>query len=419
MKLINFILSSAINLLAFRSFNIILVWAVITNSEDNSLYLGLVVALMWLFNLVSLPISGDILDKYNKRTVLIYSSFISIFSSLLFFSNIYFFESSIIITSICASILAATNSITSSSINSVIPFIAKKAQIDKAISLASTFNSLQTIIGVLLGGSLIAIFGVTIASMLIIALYMMSALFILFVNIDEENNASHNEVTFFKRATAGFKVLYQIECERIICYTAMITNFVLTPLLMVVIPFYVANELHSNAKLLATFEATFAFGMLLGAALLSRVDFNIHRRIYPVVIGNTLIGLGIIGFSLLTPIVFKAFCLGISGFGLTSKGVACNSIRAFAVPNSHRARLESAIFFLCIATIPIGSQFFGYIIHVTHIDSLDKILFFMGAIIILTSALPILSNQTFNILNKPNFELDQLYKTRYPSAFGG
>ncbi|WP_045500528.1 MFS transporter [Vibrio hyugaensis] len=419
MKLINFILSSAINLLAFRSFNIILVWAVITNSEDNSLSLGLVVAIMWIFNLISLPISGDILDKYKKRTVLIYSSFISICSSLLFFLNLHLLESSIMITSICASILAATNSITSSSINSVIPFIAKKRQLDKAISLASTFNSLQTIIGVLLGGSLIAIFGVTISSVIIIFLYALSSLLVMFVYIDEKENESCNDDAFFKRLSAGFKVLYQIECERVICYTAMITNFVLTPLLMVVIPFYVVNALHSDAKLLAVFEATFALGMLLGASVLSRVDFNIHRRIYPVVIGNILMGVGIIGFSLLTPIVFKAFCLGISGFGLTSKGVACNSIRAFAVPNSHRARLESAIFFLCIATIPVGSQFFGYIINVTNIDYIDNILFFMGVIIILTSVFPILSSQTLNILNKPNFELDQLYKTKYPSVFGG
>ena len=167
MSLINFLLSSAIGLLAFRSFNIILIWSVIANSENNSVALGLVVALMWAFNLVSLPFSGDFLDKYRKRSVLIVGAVLSITFTILFVGNLIYHDSSLVLMSVCASVLAATNSITSSSINSVIPFIAERSQLTRAIGLASTFNSLQTIIGALLGGSLIAFFGVTLAGVLV------------------------------------------------------------------------------------------------------------------------------------------------------------------------------------------------------------------------------------------------------------
>ena len=421
MSLINFLLSSAIGLLAFRSFNIILIWSVIANSENNSVALGLVVALMWAFNLVSSPFSGDFLDKYRKRSVLIVGAVLSITFTILFVGNLIYHDSSLVLMSVCASVLAATNSITSSSINSVIPFIAERSQLTRAIGLASTFNSLQTIIGALLGGSLIAFFGVTLAGVLVLGLYVVSLSLLIFVHIEEPEREScpvqHDEPVFFKRMIAGFKILYHINCERVMCYAAMIINFVLTPLFMVVIPFYVVEELHADAKVLAVFEATFAVGMLLGATVLSRVDFNTHRRIYPIVVGDILMGLGVIGFSLFEAIPLKALCLSVAGFGLTSDNVAFHGVRAFAAPDSHRARLEGAIFFLCIATIPLGSQFFGYLIHLANGPQLDWVLMAIGLLITATSILPLLSTHTLDILKLSNRELDQLYTNRYPAAF--
>lgn len=416
MKLINFLTSSALNLLAFRVFNISLIWSVVTISGENSSSLGAMIALMWIFNLVSLPLAGDLLDRYNKHIVLITSGAISILASISFWVNIQYFNNSLLIMSLSASILAATNSITSSSINSLIPFIAKKAQVSKAVSLAATMNSLQTVIGAILGGSLIALLGLNKTSILILILYSISLFQIYFVGL--KNKATeNNKLKLYARFTAGFKTLYLIKNERVICYTAMITNFILTPLLMVIIPFYVIEELHRSAQVLAIFDSSFAFGMFLSALILTKVDFNKYIRIYPVVIGNILIGLGIIGFSLLDPIIIKSLSLCLSGFGLTMKGIACNGIRALAVPNSHRARLEGAIFFLCIITIPIGSQIFGYILTTLGGEYTSNIVFFMGSIIITSSILPILSKDTLFILNKKNDQLEQIYTSMYPSAF--
>ncbi len=418
MRLLNFLICSGLSLVAFRSFSIILVWSVIKMNGEDSFTLGAVIALMWVFNLIALPLAGDCLDRFAKKEVLVVGAIVSILSSAVFWVNYETLGSSIVVMALCASVLAATNSITSSSINSLIPFIAHKDQLNRAVGLAATMNSLQVIIGAIFGGSLIAFLGVHLAILFVVGLYGLALVMLLFVFFSEPEHTPHDE-SYLRRVIAGFKVLYTVDSERVICYTAMVTNFVVTPLLMVVVPYYVAVQLRQEATTLALFEASFALGMLVGAALLSRMDFNRHRRILPVVTGNVLIGAGIIAFSMSESIAFQAISFCVSGFGLTMKGVACNSIRAFAVPDSHRARLEGAIFFLCIVTIPFGSQLFGYLIATIDPSQLNALIIVMGLAIITTSFWPLLSKRTVYVLGRSNDQLEQLYKKLYPTAFGG
>lgn len=418
MRLLNFLICSGLSLVAFRSFSIILIWSVIKMTGENSFALGGVIALMWLFNLISLPLAGDCLDRFAKKNVLVIGELVSIAFCAVFLLNHEVLGGSILVMALCASVLAATNSITSSSINSLIPFIAEKSQLNRAVGLAATMNSLQVIIGAIFGGSLIAFLGIKVAILFVVGLYVLAFVLLLFVSFSEPEQ-HHQEEAYPRRVIAGFKVLYAVDSERVICYTAMVTNFVVTPLLMVVVPYYVVTQLQQGATTLALFEASFAVGMLLGATLLSRVDFNRHRRVLPVVVGNVLIGVGIIAFSMFEVIAWQVFSLCVSGFGLTMKGVACNSIRSFAVPDTHRARLEGAIFFLCIATIPIGSQLFGYLIATIEPSQLNTLIIVMGVGVIATSFWPLLSKRTMFVLGQSNIQLEQLYKKLYPTAFGG
>ncbi|MBT2948869.1 MFS transporter [Vibrio anguillarum] len=405
--------------MAYRSFNIILVWFIVTKSS-NSLDLGTIVALMWAFNLTSLPLVGDSFDRFKKKNILILGGIFSLSFSLIFLIDVGVYSGSITIISMCACVLAVTNSITTGSINTLLPFIATKEQLDKSVSLAATFNSAQSIIGSVIGGTMIALLGVEPASLVVVSFFLVSLVLILFLSINEKGSVSVDIVQgekFISRITQGFKTLHYIKSEKIICYTAMLNNFVLTPLLMVVLPYYVSRELKSDATTLALLESMFAVGMLSGAALLSKLDFNLYKRIYPIVLGNMMIGIGVILFSVFDWVYIKAFGLCISGFGLTVKGVACNSVRVFAVPNSYRGKLEGAILFLCIGTIPLGSYLFGYFQESFDYEQKYCLIGYMGVIILLTSFLPIFSKKTRFVLGQSNQKLDGLYKSMYPSAF--
>ncbi|WP_330927438.1 MFS transporter [Candidatus Sororendozoicomonas aggregata] len=418
MSLYSFLFSSAISLLAFRSFNIVLIWSVV--SENNSsVTLGAIIAIMWLFNLISLPVAGELLDSKDKKNILIKNAILPIIAIIFFYINTTQLDNNIVISALCASLLAACNSVTSSSINSMIPFIADKKSYTKSIGMATTFNSFQMIIGAILGGAFIALLGVHGAILTVASFYLIAFIFINTVTIrgTVSENQDDNKEALFQRMLVGFKVLSKLPNEKHICYTAMITNFVVTPLLTVVIPFYVVEKLNAGANTLAMFESAFAAGMLIGATLSLKIQFNVFSRLLPVIIGNILIGSGILCFVIFESTYLKILSLALSGFGLSAKGIACNSIRAFAVPDKFRARLEGAIFFLCILTIPLGSQLFGYLLSAPQAVSINTVIMIMGGIIILTSIVFITSREVQSTLKKTNGDLEDLYTKKYPEAF--
>ena len=189
--------------------------------------LGTVIAIMWVFNLIFLPISGELLDTKDKKKILHLNSIVAILAISVFYLNTIYLENGIIVSALCASILAANNSISSSGINSIIPFIAKKESYTKAIGIATTFNSFQTIIGAFLGGGFIAIWGVQGAIIIVITLYSISYLLVHLIKIKKvttsERNLKDNNLT--QRMMIGFKVLSKLSAEKHICYTSMISNF--------------------------------------------------------------------------------------------------------------------------------------------------------------------------------------------------
>ncbi|QUJ69821.1 MFS transporter (plasmid) [Photobacterium sp. GJ3] len=419
MNIFNFLISSAMSLLAFRSFSIIFVWSIATmEGGSNSIILGSIIALMWLINLVSLPLSGDLLDRNKKKKILVFSSVLSVITINLYYVFFYHLEVSFVYLAIVASILATTNSIVTSSINSTIPFLTEKENYTKYIGIAASLNSVQAIAGAILGGGGVALIGSQWSIIIVSAFYIISLFLLFLVKIRGENIDRTECQNFLKSASVGFRILFKINNEKITCYIAMVTNFILTPMMVVILPLYVANNYH-DIKPLAYFEVSFAIGMGMGGVILSKIDFNTHKRLKPAVIGNMLIGIGIILFSILELFYFKVFSMIISGFGLSFINIATNSVRSFAVPNEFRARLESAIFFLCVVTIPIGSQSFGYLIQYFGHEIMNTLLFVMGAIVALSSFTFFISKHTREILLKSNDQLDQIYIKKYPSAFKG
>ncbi|MDO6704946.1 MFS transporter [Photobacterium sp. 1_MG-2023] len=412
-------ISSALSLLAFRSFSIISVWSIATmEGENNSIILGSIIALMWLINLVTLPLSGDLLDRNRKKKILIISSILSVIAINAYYFFFYHSEVSYVYLAIAASILATANSIVTSSINSTIPFLTDKENYTKYIGIATSLNSIQSIAGAILGGGGVALFGSQMSILVVSIFYAISLILLFFVKIRGEELATTNRQSFLQRSSVGFRILFKINNEKITCYIAMITNFILTPMMVVILPLYVASHYH-DIKPLAYFEISFAMGMGLGGLILSKVDFNTHTRLKPAVFGNMLIGVGIIFFSILDSFYLKLLSMLFSGFGLSLINIATNSVRSFAVPNHFRARLESAIFFLCVITIPIGSQSFGYLIQNYGQEIMNPLLFMMGAIVSFSSLTFFLSKHTRIMLLKSNEELDQIYIKSYPSAFKG
>ncbi|MEZ8695140.1 MFS transporter [Vibrio splendidus] len=405
-----YIFSHLASIVAFRSTTIVVIWALV-QSFGQAESVGTLVAIMWIANICFLPISGFLLDMYSKKTIILASSIGSLSASALL---LYHYES-LLSCVLIVSILSIFNSVISTAPNSLIPLLVGKEKLTKAIGLSSTLNSLQVIIGAVIGGGVIYVIGVEVSLYVTAALYLLSLVLVLsmtFPRVPVENEKTPNKAI---QITQGFRSLKRLKPEVMFCLSAMVGNFILTPLISVIIPIYVQHNLYNNVGYVVLFESAIAVGMILGGTISIKAT-ALLTRYHQVLLGGCLIGLGVIAFASLEHAYFKAFALLCSGMGLTIKGIPFSSLRGHAVPHDYKARIESAIFTLCILSIPIGSLTFSYILDNTLLD-INNLVMFMGVLIILSLTFITFSKESVQVLKQGDDDLEHYYTQKYPKAF--
>lgn len=405
-----YIFSHLASIVAFRSTTIVIIWAVI-QSFGQAESVGTLIAIMWIANICFLPISGFLLDMYSKKTIILVSSVGSLLASALL---VYYYES-LLNCILIVSLLSIFNSAISAAPNSLIPLLVGKEKLTKAIGLSSTLNSLQVIIGVVIGGGVIYAIGVEVSLYVTATLYFLSLVLVLSMTFPKapiEREKTPNKAT---QITQGFRSLRRLKPEFMFCLSAMVGNFILTPLVSVIIPIYVQHGLNNNVGYVVLFESAIAIGMILGGTISIRATVWLTRY-HQVLLGGCLIGLGVIGFASFEHAYLKAVALFCSGVGLTIKSIPFSSLRGHAVPHDYKARIESAIFTLCILSIPIGSFTFSYILDNTLLD-INNLVMFMGVLIILSLAFITFSKESVKALKQGDDDLEHYYTQNYPKAF--
>ncbi|UXI02517.1 MFS transporter [Photobacterium sp. TY1-4] len=405
-----YILSHLASIVAFRCATIVTIWAFV-QSTAGAESVGILVASMWIANILFLPASGYLLDKYPKKTIILVSSIFSVIASITLLKA----YDTLIACIVTISFLAVFNSAISSAPNAIIPRLVSKERLTKAIGISSTLNSLQVIIGVVIGGGVIYAIGVHSSLVVTAVLYATSLVLFLFVQIPSTGPVKSSEDQGALRMIAGFRSLKILKPEVMFCCSAMVGNFVLTPLISIIVPIYVQQALGNNIEYVVLFESAIAVGMIVGGMTSVKISSWMDRY-HQVLLGGVFIGIGVICFAWAELIYFKAFALFISGLGLTMKGIPFSSLRGHAVPHDYKARIESAIFSLCILTIPIGSFVFSYAIDL-DIISIDALVMFMGVLIILSLSFITQSRESVRVLRTTDNELEHYYTTHYPEAF--
>ncbi|MEZ8439137.1 MULTISPECIES: MFS transporter [Vibrio] len=405
-----YIFSHLASIVAFRSTTVVIIWALV-QSFGQSENVGFLVAIMWITNIFFLPISGFLLDIYSKKTIILVSIFGSLVASILLSYN----YESLISCIIFVSILSAFNSAISAAPNSIIPLLIDKEGLTKAIGLSSTLNSLQVIIGVVIGGGVIYAIGVEISLYVTTALYLTSLILILLMSFPKKSTEFGGEHNKALQLTQGFRSIKNLKPEVMFCLSALVGNFILTPLVSIIIPIYVLRELNNNVGYVVLFESAIAVGMILGGTISIKAT-TIFNRYHQVLFGGCLIGLGVFAFATFEDAYIKVFALFCSGMGLTIKGIPFSSLRGHAVPHEYKARIESAIFMLCILSIPIGSLTFSYILDNTQLD-INNLVRVMGGLIILSLTFIIFSKESVQALKQNDDTLEHYYTQHYPKAF--
>lgn len=229
-------------------------------------------------NVLIQPFAGAIVEKMKKKRVLIITdaarAFLTLCIALLYMKGFLQPWMLLMITFLNSS-FEAFHSPASTSFT---PLILDKQYYDFGVSFAQSSYRLCELIGIGVGGVLLAgtgIFGAIICDAIS---FLLSALLIFFIHVKEEVNSSfHHEQTYFQLLKEGISYVKGSSVLIFICFGTALTNIVLVPYNSLLTPF-VRDVLHGDAALLSQSLIALSIGMGIGSFLYPYLHTKLSNR---------------------------------------------------------------------------------------------------------------------------------------------
>ena len=368
----------------------------LTENTASSAIMSVIFALSTIPQLFAGPIAGVIADRHSKKQIIICTDVIRGTSILLLalallsdaFSNsvvVGLFAFAGVVNSVCRAFFQPA-------IDAWIPELVTGEKLSKTMGFFGASTQITTILGQALGGVLYRILGAPVLLLINSISYFFSAISEVFIRQDKsvESDNRHgfkSTVAVYRQdLKAGFSYVASDSGMLNILLFAAAINFFIAPI-MLLLPFYVLNQLNQSAQWYGFLLAALAAGSVLGYALASNKTFSSFPRAW-LMFGAMLLFatcIQILALSSLPIISLLSFmlagvCLGV--FNL-------NSITLFQTLTdpAMRGRVLSLVGTLSSGLLPAGALVGGLLGSLTDNDT--RLIFSLAAagIAVLTTRL--------------------------------
>ena len=352
-------------------------WVVyqITNSAAWS---AIVFALNMLPNVIIQPFAGAIVEKMNKKQVVIATHFLRALLITLFIILFKLDYVNPLILSCFTLIITTVESFNLPAGTAFTAQVIKQEDINAGISLNSVFANAASLVGNGAAGFIIVKFGVEAAMFIDVSTFIIAA--ILIGLIKEASNAVSNNTDSTKNNSSGYiKMLkegivyvFKTPVVRNFCIICIVLNCMLIPLNALQAP--IADEIFGMGSELLSFAGIFAsIGGIVGAVLLTYIAKILSPlRItilgtFLLIIGMTCIPAGrlVKGNALLSYILISAsFFIMVSASSLVIGIINIQFMKC--VDHNYLARAAAFFNSSVVASMPIGS--FIVSVFISHIS---------------------------------------------------
>ncbi|TCP21887.1 putative MFS family arabinose efflux permease [Scopulibacillus darangshiensis] len=375
----------SISYLGDALYNIAISWYVFIKT-GSSLQVGMVLVLTFLPKVLFGLFLGVLVDRYNRKTLMQLAQIIqAIVTMILALSMMFdFFQLWILYSvTICLSI---TSSIFTPSQNALIPKLVDREQIITANSFFSSSQQIAQLFAVILGGSLISLWGAGYAIGLNSLSFIVAFLFVSLMKGKAvlEDGGDNYKKTFdkkiFREMREGFQWLGRNRILLSVLILATIANIALGSI-NVLAPMMIKKGFGANASSFAVFEGAMFLGILVGSIVI-----GLARPRRTGILFN--LALAVQGFGMF--VIFLAPNLIIADIGNFVLGLALIAVilpvsTSFQtlVPSQLRGRVSSINNMITSISIPVTYAVLGLIG-----DSFGaKICFFISALLLLVCSL--------------------------------
>jgi MFS family permease len=377
-----------ISQLGTQAFSIAMMFWLMENI-GSSILMSIILTISILPSIVLGAISGVLADKVSRKKIIVFADIIrGIVVLSLALSLIYGVTDKtvvIILFAITALINGVCRALFQPAIDAWIPDIVSNQQLPKTIAFFSTSTQCATILGQALGGILYRILGAPVLLLLDALSYIFSAISECFIKV--ETKPKNDEHLSFKLTITSYKTdllegFYYVKNKKGMFQTMLFAssiNFFIAPF-MLLLPFYVAEQLSSPVQWYGFLLAGMGLGSLLGFWVSAMLKPSGNQRaiimfssILILSLFLLLLGQSFENISSLIYLSIVGFCLGM--FNLQSMTLFQTSS-----PSEIRGRVMGLLMTASSALLPLGLIISGGLGALTNNDT--QFIFSLSALLL-------------------------------------
>jgi MFS transporter, DHA3 family, macrolide efflux protein len=399
--------------------HIALAWWILDATESPA-QMSAVLAPAMFMRIFLLPLLGPIGDKFPRKWLIFISD---IWRGVFTFAIgtmivLNYFNLPLLITLYIVN--AVGSAIFSSVAGSIVPQLVSAENLPVAMRQSEAITAVGGIVGGIAGGGLVTIFGLAGAFYVDAGSYMLSAILVLFIRANTRPPLVEGEKTteksalgiWFEDLKEGFVVMYKIPVMFWMSIVAMMLNFVLSPI-GIILPVLVKQERNLPPWFLGALESSVGLGSILGAIIIGWLCKKMLTDVV-VVMGIVFIGIGI-GFMPWVPsIALPLSMMFLIGVGAALANIPMSTKEALATPDQYRSRINSIGGFQSMLAAPIGVAVAGVVLEKY---GLNYTLMGIGTFVVILCPLMFLIPHFSKFMRSEGDETTQYFKKNFPKAF--
>jgi len=327
----------------------------------SSLMVGLLLVAIFLPNVLFGLFLGVLVDRYARKKLMVISLAIQTIATAVLVIAFVFDLFPLTALYIVTILLAIASAIFVPAQYSTIPEIVQKEDIISANSFFSSSQRIAQILGVVLGGSVIALLGVSFAIGINSFTFLIALLFIMalknsFSTKQYKPDGKEDSNTMLSDVKEGFSWLKNNKVLLNILMIATVSNIALGPI-NILPPMLIKSVFELGPTSLGLFEAALGLGVLLGGMSIGILKPNKVGLLFGLGLGSQ--GLGMLTVSIASGLTGALIGNFIFGLGLAGTILPVSTAFQTLVPSYLRGRISSINNLLTGIVIPLTYAFIG------------------------------------------------------------
>ncbi|HEX3028334.1 MAG TPA: MFS transporter [Clostridia bacterium] len=366
-----------ISLLGDQIYIFALSWYILSITHSSLKMSALIIAGILPYVIVG-PFAGIIADKAERKGIIVALDLVRgvlvVLMAILLIKNMLTMP----LLYLGTVILGLCGSVFSPAASAIIPNIVEKEKLTQATSIDSLISGVCNIAGMLTGGILFNLIGITSIFIINAASYILSAILECNIRIPKSLAAAEGSInkqenqmrSVLSELGAGYSYLKRNKGLFILFIFFGAINFIIYPIGMIFIPYIFNVILKSTAIQLSIAQGTIWIGFIAGSFIVPNLSFkgklrNILIRsistagivilllsipLFPILIGHIPVWAVVVFYSILSVVL---------GLSITFINIPVNVTFQKAIPDDIRGRVMALLSSVTSATVPIGYVFGG------------------------------------------------------------